>query len=229
MSNYRKTSRGFLFVLTLVIFSVVMLSGFIQMADAAERGREHREFMDSRHNHNHSYPARGQFIDRLPSGHRVVVYGRSRYYFHGGVWYRPEGRRFVIVAPPFGLIVPFLPPYYATIWLGGIPYYYANEVYYTPTAGGYIIVEPPKGEVSTEPKAVSRAPESQIFVYPRQGQSEQKQADDRYECHRFAVNQTGFDPTKPRADLNAAQLSQKRSDYQRASAACLDGRGYTVK
>jgi hypothetical protein len=159
----------------------------------------------------------------------VVVYGRSRYYFHGGVWYRPEGRRFVIVAPPFGLIVPFLPPYYATIWLGGIPYYYANEVYYTPTAGGYIIVEPPKGEVSTEPKAVSRAPESQIFVYPRKGQSEQKQADDRYECHRFAVNQTGFDPTKPRADLNAAQLSQKRGDYQRASAACLDGRGYTVK
>ena len=229
MFNYRKNNSGFPLVLTLLIFYTIMLSGFISVADAAERGHDHREFMDSRYSHNHSYPSRGQFIERLPSGHRVVVYGRSRYYFHGGVWYRPEGRRFVIIGPPIGLIVPFLPPYYATIWMGGIPYYYANEVYYTQAPGGYIIVEPPKGEVRTEPSTAGRTPEGQIFVYPRQGQNEQKQADDRYECHRFAVNQTGYDPTKPSADLTAAQLGQKRSDYQRASAACLEGRGYTVK
>lgn len=229
MSSYRKWSWGFLFGLTLVMFSAIMLFGFIRVADAAERGQSHQEFMDSRHNHNHSYPARGQFIERLPRGHRVVAYGRSKYYFHGGVWYRPEGRRFVIIAPPIGLIVPFLPPYYATIWLGGIPYYYANEVYYTQNAGGYIVVEQPKGEVSMEPAAAGRSSESQIFIYPRQGQNEQKQADDRYECHRFAVGQTGYDPTKPHADLNPAQIAQKRSDYQRASSACLDGRGYTVK
>jgi hypothetical protein len=74
-------------------------------------------------------------------------------------------------------MVPFLPLYYATIWIGGIPYYYANEVYYTQTAGGYIVVEPPKGEVSTVPPAAGQMPEGQIFIYPRQGQSEQKQAD----------------------------------------------------
>jgi hypothetical protein len=229
MSSFRKKSWSFMFGLAISIFFAILLSGFIRMADAAERGHSHQEFIDSRYNHNHSYPARGQFIEKLPRDHRVVVYGRSRYYFHGGVWYRPEGRRFVIIAPPIGLIVPFLPPYYATIWLGGIPYYYANEVYYTQTAGGYIIVDPPKGEVSATPPAAGRPPESQIFIYPRQGQSEQKQADDRYECHRFAVSQTGFDPTKMPADLNTDQIAQKRSDYQRASSACLDGRGYTVK
>jgi hypothetical protein len=66
-----------------------------------------------------------------------------------------------------------------------------------------------------------------LFLYPRKGQSEQQQAKDRYECHSWAVSQTGYDPTQPPA--SAAQMSQKRADYQRAMGACLDGRGYTVK
>ncbi len=41
------------------------------------------------------------------------------------------------------------------------------------------------------------------FVYPKAGQSEQQQSQDRYECHQWAVSQTGFDPsTAP--PLNAA-------------------------
>jgi hypothetical protein len=69
-----------------------------------------------------------------------VFYHNTRYHFQGGVWYRPEGRRFLVVAPPIGLFIPFLPPFYSTIWFGGIPYYYANEVYYTQTVGGYAVV-----------------------------------------------------------------------------------------
>ena len=38
-------------------------------------------------------------------------------------------------------------------------------------------------------------PSDEIFVYPRNGQSADQQARDRYECHRSAVDQTGFDPT----------------------------------
>jgi hypothetical protein len=33
------------------------------------------------------------------------------------------------------------------------------------------------------------------FAYPNAGQSEQQQSKDRYECHQWAVSQTGFDPT----------------------------------
>lgn len=33
------------------------------------------------------------------------------------------------------------------------------------------------------------------FVYPKAGQSEQQQSQDRYECHQWAVSQTGFDPS----------------------------------
>jgi hypothetical protein len=34
----------------------------------------------------------------------------------------------------------------------------------------------------------------QLQVYPAKGQSQQQQQQDRFECHQFAVQQTGFDP-----------------------------------
>jgi hypothetical protein len=39
----------------------------------------------------------------------------------------------------------------------------------------------------------------QLFIYPSQGQSPQQQSRDQYECHTWAVQQTGFDPTGPQA------------------------------
>jgi len=35
----------------------------------------------------------------------------------------------------------------------------------------------------------------QIHIYPQRGQSPQQQQQDRFECHQWAVQQTGFDPT----------------------------------
>jgi uncharacterized protein HemX len=37
----------------------------------------------------------------------------------------------------------------------------------------------------------------QVYIYPNQGQSAQQQSRDRYECHSWAVQQTGVDPTAP--------------------------------
>lgn len=34
----------------------------------------------------------------------------------------------------------------------------------------------------------------QVFAYPNAGQSQEQQNKDRYECHQWAVAQTGFDP-----------------------------------
>lgn len=36
-----------------------------------------------------------------------------------------------------------------------------------------------------------------VLIYPAKGQSPEQQNRDRYECHSWAVQQTGFDPTKP--------------------------------
>jgi hypothetical protein len=36
-----------------------------------------------------------------------------------------------------------------------------------------------------------------MYVYPKDGQDKAQQDKDTYECHSWAVGQTGFDPTKP--------------------------------
>ena len=38
---------------------------------------------------------------------------------------------------------------------------------------------------------------SDVFAYPQQGQSPEQQDRDRYDCHLWAVKQTGFDPSAP--------------------------------
>ncbi|HZF16195.1 MAG TPA: glycine zipper 2TM domain-containing protein [Steroidobacteraceae bacterium] len=47
---------------------------------------------------------------------------------------------------------------------------------------------------AAEPPA---APSSAVFVYPSKGQSAQQTDRDRYECHNWAVKQSGFDPSQP--------------------------------
>ena len=136
------------------------------------------------------------------------------WWHYGGWWY------------PWAVIVPVLPVYYETIWIGGYPYYYADGVYYAPTPRGYMVVDQPEGDVSrAAPTQAASASGGQMFVYPRNGQSEKQLADDRYQCHRWAVGQTGYDPT----NLSGPPSSRGRTDYQRAMAACLDGRGYTAR
>ncbi len=136
---------------------------------------------------------------------------------------------------------------------------------------------------------------AELFIYPRMGQSQEQQDRDKFECHSWAVRQTGFDPmrrqtasTPPPAQearrgglargagrgaaigaiggdagrgaaigagtgaavgtmrrrqqrreeqqaytnwsrQEASQQQQDRGAYDRAMAACLDGRGYTVR
>jgi len=189
------------------------------------RVKDYNRGWDTRYHHNRYYPARGHYVRTLPHGYHTVYHRRAPYYFSSGVWYRPYGPYFTVVAPPFGLVIPVLPPFYSTLWVGGIPYYYANNTYYTYyPGGGYVVTNPPENKVSEEPPQADW-----LYSYPTQGQSEQQQADDRYTCHRWAVGQTGYDPTLPLGGVAESQSAQKRSDYQRALGACLEGRGYSVK
>jgi hypothetical protein len=182
--------------------------------------------VDHRHGHERAYVDHGVVIETMPHDAVVVHQGPNRYWFHGGVWYRPEGAHFVVIAPPVGVFVPVLPPFYTTLMLGGVAYYYANDAYYVWRAQEhqYEVVEPPK---DVESATVTPPPAQNVFVYPNKGQSADQQAKDRYECHRWAVDQTGFDPTTATGDSDST--SAKRGDYQRATSACLEARDYTVR
>jgi hypothetical protein len=45
--------------------------------------------------------------------------------------------------------------------------------------------------------AVPTAQGDDMYIYPKEGQDKAQQDKDTYECHSWAVGQTGFDPTKP--------------------------------
>jgi hypothetical protein len=208
--------------------------GLADRPDEREHGHEH---YDVRHGHNHYYPERGFRVRVVPREARVVVWGGQRYWFHEGVWYRPHGNGFVVIAPPFGVVVPVLPAFATLVVIGGAQYYYANEAYYRylPDQGGYEVVAPPEGDAGAQPAPPaygSGAPppaSDSLFIYPKNGQSAEQQARDRYECHRWAAEQTAFDPTRPAAGVAAEAAMVKRADYLRAQQACLEARGYTVR
>jgi hypothetical protein len=124
-----------------------------------------------------------------------------------------------------------LPLYYSTWWWDGVPYYYANNSYYVwnPSANGYVVTNPPSQVIAESGGSPGAAPAgaTTLFVYPKNGQSAEQQASDKYACHQWAAKQSGFDPT---ADTAAATNGQaQRQDYLRAQAACLEGRGYSVQ
>jgi hypothetical protein len=41
-----------------------------------------------------------------------------------------------------------------------------------------------------------RAPLTQIYFYPKEGQTKEQQSRDHYECYNWAMQQTGFDPSQ---------------------------------
>ena len=59
MSNISSKSTYLAIGITLAVLSGIMFFWFAQAASAEERGFHHGEFLDSRHGHDHYYPARG--------------------------------------------------------------------------------------------------------------------------------------------------------------------------
>ena len=191
------------------------------VANHAPSGR----WYDGAHGNNHYYPQPGWAVHSTPARSRVVVWGGVNYRYLDSVWYAPGPRGYVVVRPPFGAVIADRPAFFTLVTIGAIAYLYANGTYYREHAGGYEVVPPPvEGAVP-----VQVAPAPKAYVYPRLGQSAQQQANDEYECHQWAVSQTGFDPTAAATGQKAPVTTASRDNYQRASGACLDGRGYTVR
>jgi len=188
--------------------------------------------MDGRFGHNHYYPERGVYVRDLPRERVIVTSPRGRYWYSGGVWYNYGPRGYVVVGAPVGVFVPVLPPYYTTVWVGGVPYYYANDSYYVwrESSSQYEVVDPPdENAASTQPPPPPPSQNGDVFIYPKNGQSDEQQSRDKYECHKWAQSESGFDPTQPGGGVPGDQADGKRAAYQRAMGACLEGRGYSVK
>jgi hypothetical protein len=149
-----------------------------------------------------------------------------------GGFYGPWGWGWGLGGLGLGLYFASLPYYYSTYWWGGVPYYYADNTYYRWNTGvnQYETVAPPV-EVQNQAAGpggaanTGYATSADLIAYPKNGQSQDQQGKDKFECHHWAAQQTGFDPSQGAG----AGPPAKRPDYLRAQAACLEGRGYSVK
>ncbi|NER61121.1 glycine zipper family protein [Pseudomonas sp. MAFF212428] len=158
----------------------------------------------------------GHTIDRFADQYRRVPYRGHDYYYSGGYWYQPQGPRYVVVAPPYGARVNDLPDYAQQVWVGSTLFFLAAGTYYQyqDDRREYVVVNPP----------VQQRGGYDVIAYPAYGQTPPQAEQDRYQCHRWAVEQTGFDP----AAASYTPPAQVADNYRRALGACLSGRGYSV-
>ncbi len=105
------------------------------------------------------------------------------------------------------------------IWIGSMLYFIAAGTYYLWNVERNVY-EP----VSHPPLPASEATRYDVIAYPAKDQSAEQQSRDRYECHTWAVSQSGFDP----ASARTAPAASVADTYKRALGACLTGRDYSV-
>ncbi|SDN76948.1 hypothetical protein SAMN05216599_103250 [Pseudomonas cichorii] len=166
----------------------------------------------------------GYTIDRVPGGYSRIPYRGQDYFYSQGYWYRPQGPRYVVVTPPYGLRVRSLPSYSQEIWIGSSLLFLAAGTYYAYQSDSqdYVVVNPPQNQPT-----YSQAPAQNGYdpvSYPLNGQSPEQVELDRYQCYRWAVEQSGFDP----ANITSQPQAEVVDLYRRSMGACLAGRGYSV-
>ena len=167
---------------------------------------------------DHRVAKAGHQLRVLPQTHQRIVHRGKSYFFTNGRFYRENKGMYVSITAPLGAIVPALPSGFLTFGIGSNRYYYHQGVYYRRGATGYVVIkEPAQAESSLA------AGSDRLIIYPAAGQSIAQKNRDKFECHEWAFDETGFDPT----DVDSDPL--RRGDYQRAMGACLEARDYVVR
>ncbi len=209
----------------LALIAVVLLTpAAAQAQDRQDRRRQDAPARGQRVDQRLRTPRQGERVRALPPTHVVVNVNRSRYYYGRGAFYRPYQSGYVVVRAPIGARVRSLPYGYFSFSLSSGRYFYGAGNYYLwePLRSEYVVVDAPQGAPAPTQAAASEA-STELFAYPKQGQSEEQTDRDRYECHLWAVQQSGFDPSEP------GERVAMIPDYRRAMTACLEGRGYSVR
>ncbi|NWA26643.1 glycine zipper family protein [Pseudomonas gingeri] len=166
----------------------------------------------------------GYVIDRFPERNWRVPYRGQDYFFSGGYWYRPQGARYIVVAPPRGIRTTYLPDYAREVWIGSSLFFLAAGAYYLyqEDTQDYVVVDPPAAAPQVAPAPQGNGYD--VVAYPANGQSPQQVQQDGEDCYRWAVQQSGFDP----ANVTYAPAPAVVQAYRQAQGNCLSSRGYQV-
>ena len=145
----RRSCKGIL--MTAIIIACLLGAVFIPAGDTA------LAYRDTPRHHE-----RGTVVRRLPPGHRTVWHGRSRYYYHSGIFYHRGPSGYVSVSAPIGAVVLSIPIGSRVAVVGGFTYYMYGDVYYRRVGTRYVVVEPPAQTVVVKEVSPVRPSEEKV-------------------------------------------------------------------
>jgi len=209
----------FIFIVSSLAFHTQVFAGSRAKSD---------EYYSGSHRGSVQYRANSPRVERRVGINRSAYYpirvkGRN-YFYRDGQYYLRRSGRYLTIAPPLGARVGFLPRSAISFDIGPRRYFRVGLTWYLHREKDiYEVVENPR--VSSEADQVTTYEQQQVdmVVYPAGGQSAEQQDRDRYECYRWAKEQSAYDPTLPNQDLSNKDV------YARAMTACLESREYTVR
>ncbi len=160
----------------------------------------------------------------LPSHRHRHYHHGTPYFFFDNLWYRSHSSGFIVVTPPFGLIVPFLPSTYEEVVIGQRSYLRSNGIYYSRVDDGYAVVRAPASE-----QDLDSFPDMPLLtIVPLEQQSETQLTQDKTDCHLRAVDQSGFDPRIEGGGVSYASYLKRKHEYRQVFTECLLKREYEV-
>ena len=187
--------------------------------------------------HGGSFRGGGGFHGGGFRGGGYHSHGRWR---HPGGYYGHGWNRGGWGALGYGLYFSALPWHCDLFYWDGVPYYYSDDTYYewNGSMGAYETVPPPAG--LADRVAAQEPIVTELFVFPKGGQTNEQIDRDRAECHQWAVAQAGLDPAQANDQNIGSATSKKpwkaenftvgkRAEYLRADGACLEDRNYSVE
>ncbi len=130
---------------TVLVIALLTTAGLLATPYHASRAQPRDHGRDSRHS--------SAVVQTLPRGYHTVRGHNQEYFVYGGHFYEQRHGGYVVVHPPFGVLVSALPPSYVVVYISGIRYFFVGGAYFRPASTGYVIVEPP---VPTAPPQEAR-------------------------------------------------------------------------
>ena len=107
--------------------------------------QQHRNYYPTPFRYTYNYPRYGQRYTSLNFNFNIIPFGGIGYRYYSGVFYRPFGSYFQVVAPPVGICINVLPFGYSRFYYGDMPYYFYGNTFYREYNNYYQVVEPPLG------------------------------------------------------------------------------------
>ena len=105
------------------------------------------------HFHYKHLPRRGAVVTSINSKSLTVNFKGIGYRSYAGIWYRPQGKRWVVVRTPIGVRIKALPAGYSRCLVNSRTYFYYYGTYYIKTNNEYEAVQGPTGaEIKSLPE-----------------------------------------------------------------------------